>query len=101
MVVADGEAGWCALLRRLKQVVHAIAVDLEVLQRYLHVRRTSRILLNLFASSVYRAQQSGNDASLRQRLSSSHGMRLAGTGTAVSEDGEIEAVEELLYRGRD
>jgi hypothetical protein len=101
VVVADGQARRRALLGRLKQVVDAVAVDLKVLERDLDVRGAGRVLLDLLAAAVDGAQQARDDAAVGQRLAAAHRVRLAGAGAAVGKDGQVEAIEEVLDRGRD
>ena len=56
VVVPDGQSRRRALLWWLEQIVHAIAIDFEILQRDFNLRGPSGILLDLFAPSVYGAQ---------------------------------------------
>lgn len=98
MVVANRQAGRCALLRRLEQVVYAIAVDFEVFQRDLNLCSAIGVFLDLLASSIDSAQESGDYTTIGQRFPSSHRMRLASAGAAMRKDRKVEAIKQVLDR---
>jgi|SRR5690242_2605187 len=87
VIVANWKSRGRALLWWFKQVVYAIAVDFEVLQRDLDLCCTSRVFFNLLTPPVYGAQESRNHTTIGQRLAASHCVCLAGAGAAMSKDG--------------
>lgn len=97
MVIANGKTRGRSLLWWFEQVIYTIAVNLEILKRNLNLCSARSVLFNLFTPPVYGAQQSGDHTTVGQRLSSPHRMCFAGTGTAVREDGQVEAVEQVFY----
>jgi len=101
MIVSDGQSRGRSLLWGLKEVVDAVAVNFKILQGHLDLGGASRVLLNLPAPAVDCAQQPWDDTAIGQGLASAHGVCLAGTGAAVCKDGQVEAIEEMLDRGRD
>lgn len=101
MVVPDRQPGWRALFWGLKQVVNTVAVNLKILEGDLDLCRACRVLFNLLAPAIYGAQQTRNDATISQRFPAAHRVCLASSCAAMGEDGQVEAVEEMLYRGRD
>lgn len=91
----------CALLGRLKQIIHLVVIYLVVAQRDLHGSLSVAILFHLPTPSVNAAQESGNDTSVRETFTAAHRVCLAGSSNTVGEESNVKTIEEVLDRWRD
>jgi pyruvate-formate lyase-activating enzyme len=101
VVVSNGQAGGRTLLRRLKQIVDAIAVDLKILEGDFNACCAFRILLDLLAAAVDGAEETRDNAAVGKRFPSAHRVCFAGTSAAVRENWKVESIEEVFYCRRD